>query len=78
MNTYNLINSLNEKSQIENDTLIDNKKLTEVLLDYSPNFKCVVPHYYIQVRKLSYSAVLNNPKISGLHALLISFSHFNN
>lgn len=43
--------------------LIDNKKLTEILLDYNPNFKCVVTHYYIAVLKLNSSAILSNPKI---------------
>lgn len=59
------LNSFNKKVKWGNGILIDNKKLTEILLDYCPNFKCVVTHDYVQVLKLNYSVILSNPKIFG-------------
>lgn len=47
----------------ENNILTDNK-MTEVELDYSPYFKCVVTHGYIQVLKTNSSAILSSAKIS--------------
>lgn len=47
-----------------NNILTDNK-MTEVQLDYSPNFKCVVTHDYIQVVKTNTSAILSSAKIFG-------------
>lgn len=49
---------------VGNYILADNKK-TEVLLDYSPNFKSVVTHDYIEKLKTNSSAILSNSKISG-------------
>lgn len=47
-----------------NYTLTDNKKI-EILMNYSPNFKSVTAHDYIQVLKTNSSAILRNGKISG-------------
>lgn len=56
-------NYLNKKVMWENNILTDNK-MTEVELDYSPYFKCVVTHGYIQVLKTNSSAILSSAKIS--------------
>lgn len=47
-----------------NYILTDNKKI-EILMDYSPNFRSVVTHDYIQILKTNSSGILRNGKITG-------------